>query len=149
MRKLSGRNPRSTHISIEGPVAFNFDLSSSAFITMTGTTNGTAAPLRPIPNLQRTLWSKDYLRLRAISLLIGIPTRILLTLSYYLKDPLTLRKYQVTRRNISVPSREKGRYIKAILYEPINREKKPLPVHINWHGSGFGECIYHTSAENC
>ncbi|KAN0063063.1 hypothetical protein ACQY0O_004226 [Thecaphora frezii] len=39
---------------------------------------------------------------------------------------------------IRVPSRQKGRTITVDLYRPAGSdETKPLPVHINWHGSGF------------
>jgi hypothetical protein len=108
-------------------------LSHSRSPIMTATTS-------EAPALPKHAWSAQYLRLRAIAILLGIPTRLIVNLAYYCYDPFTLRKYQVQRRRIWIPSRERGRTIKVDVYEPIKRTKKPLPVHINWHGSGFGEC---------
>lgn len=38
--------------------------------------------------------------------------------------------------HIRIPSRDNGRYIRAIRYTPIG-ETAPLPVHLNWHASGW------------
>lgn len=85
--------------------------------------------------------SLAYLYDVVIAKLIRIPIKILITLSYCIvHGPITLkRKYNVSRKRINVPSREKGRKIKVDAYIPSNLQKstKALPLHINWHGSGF------------
>jgi len=103
---------------------------------MTGTTTDSTSATLPLPKHALTL---KYLRLRAISVLIQFPLSFLLTLAYYFRDPSTLQKYQVTRTRIHVPSRQKGRAIKVDIFAPKRGVKKPYPVHVNWHGSGFGE----------
>ncbi|KAI0406900.1 Alpha/Beta hydrolase protein [Xylaria palmicola] len=41
------------------------------------------------------------------------------------------------RRGVKIPSRDKGRYIMADIYYPDTESREPLPVLVNWHGSGF------------
>lgn len=86
-------------------------------------------------------FSLAYLYDAVIAKLIRIPIKFLITLSYYIVDgPITLRrKYNVSRKRINIPSRESGRKIKVDAYLPTNllKSNKSLPVHINWHGSGF------------
>ena len=48
-------------------------------------------------------------------------------------------KDDVKVTKIRVPSRDKGRYITAYVYEPVNMPAGPRPVNVNIHGSGF--CI--------
>lgn len=60
----------------------------------------------------------------------------------YFRDPEYLRRYQVNRKRMLVPSREKGRMIKVDVYAPNKGTSKPSPVHVNWHGSGFGTLSY-------
>lgn len=102
---------------------------------MTGTINSNAATASPLP---QHAWSLKYLRLKSIALFIQILTRCLLTLGMHFRDPQYLRRYQVNRKRILVPSREKGRLIRLDVYAPNKGTSKPSPVHINWHGSGFG-----------
>jgi acetyl esterase/lipase len=101
---------------------------------MTASTTSTEATL-PLPKHSLTL---AYLRLRAIAALLQVPLAFLLSLSYHFRDPSLLRKYQVNRSRITIPSRQKGRSIKVDIYTPKSTTiSKPYPVHINWHGSGF------------
>lgn len=53
-------------------------------------------------------------------------------------------KYSVRRERLLIPSRDAGRHIVADLYLPSTSvassspsEKVPLPLLVNWHGSGF------------
>ena len=49
--------------------------------------------------------------------------------------------------HIRIPSRDEGRFIRAIRYTPVG-VTGPLPVHLNWHASGWGMYKYLTiSAE--
>lgn len=59
-------------------------------------------------------------------------------------NELSEAKYSVRRERFIIPSRDAGRYIVADLYLPSTpvassspSEKAPLPVLVNWHGSGF------------
>lgn len=101
----------------------------------------------PLPKHALTL---QYIKNRVIAALVRIPLLVLLTFSYYIKDnTLVLRFFHgVTRHRIRVPSRERGRFIDVDIYTPAGGleatgsapgSKKPTgPVHVNWHGSGFG-----------
>ncbi|KAI0970145.1 Alpha/Beta hydrolase protein [Xylaria arbuscula] len=40
-------------------------------------------------------------------------------------------------KGIKIPSRDKGRHIKADIYYPSATPDTPLPVVVYWHGSGF------------
>lgn len=97
--------------------------------------------------LPKHAFSWESLRNRIIAFLVRIPLSILLFFSYYVKDNklLLYRKFNVCRERAQIPSREKGRHIDVDIYKPsqdstITDEKSNTgPVHINWHGSGFGE----------
>lgn len=93
-----------------------------------------------LPVINHT-YSLAYLYDLVIAKLIRIPIKALITLSYYvIYGPFTLKyKYDVTRIRINIPSRQARRKIKVDAYLPckILRSTKPLPIHINWHGSGF------------
>ncbi|KAI0850471.1 Alpha/Beta hydrolase protein [Daldinia vernicosa] len=61
---------------------------------------------------------------------------------------------EVPKENIRIPSRERGRYIAAHLYLPVGYSdslppSKPLPVLVNWHGSGFIFPLLGTDALFC
>ncbi|KAH8156134.1 hypothetical protein CIB48_g12113, partial [Xylaria polymorpha] len=48
------------------------------------------------------------------------------------------RRARVRRGSqIKIPSRDKGRHILADIYYPNAASNAPLPVLVNWHGSGF------------
>ncbi|UZJ56142.1 hypothetical protein CBS101457_005462 [Exobasidium rhododendri] len=113
---------------------------------MTGTLTSSTQASLPLPKHALTL---RYFRLRAIAVLVQIPLTILLSLSYYLRDKSVLRKYGVSRTHITVPSRQKGRSIKVDIYTPTLGVKKPFPVHINWHGSGFVLPCFGADTEIC
>ena len=56
----------------------------------------------------------------------------------FLTDKLRPKvKDDVKVTKIWFPSREKGRYIKAYIYEPVSMPAGPRPVNVNVHGSGF------------
>ena len=77
--------------------------------------------------------------LRYVGLLFIIA--FLRTMAYvevFLTDKLRPKvKDDVKVTKIWFPSREKGRYIKAFIYEPVSMPAGPRPVNINVHGSGF------------
>jgi acetyl esterase/lipase len=52
-------------------------------------------------------------------------------------------------KDIRIPSRDKGRYIKAEIYYPSAAFKSPLPVLVNWHGSGFIIPLFGSDALFC
>lgn len=86
-------------------------------------------------------FSVAYLYDLVIAKLIRIPIKFLIALSYYIvHGPIILkRKYNVSRKRINISSRQNGRKIKVDAYIPNNllKSTKQLPVHINWHGSGY------------
>ncbi|PWN38483.1 alpha/beta-hydrolase [Meira miltonrushii] len=76
-----------------------------------------------------------------IANLIRIPVSAIVSSLYYvIHGPIVLkRKYNVSRKRINIPSRQTERDIKVDAYLPNNlwHSNRPLPVHVNWHGSGF------------
>jgi hypothetical protein len=106
--------------------------------TMTKATSSSTDASLPLPKHALTL---NYIRLRAIATLVQVPIGFIITLCHYFLHPSFLRKYEVTRSRFHVPSRQKGRTIKVDIFTPKSGVKKPYPVHINWHGSGFGESV--------
>ena len=102
---------------------------------MTGVTSSSTQATQPLPKHALTL---RYFRLRAIASFLQVICSSLLNLPYYIRDPSYLRKHGVSRRRILVPSRQRGRFIKVDVYTPMTGVQKPHPVHINWHGSGYG-----------
>lgn len=77
----------------------------------------------------------DYLRLKAAAIFVRVFGSWML--SSGLKRDLLLEK-DTKPTKIKIPSRDKGRFIKCLLYTPTSPpEKNKTPVLINWHGSGF------------
>ncbi|KAK8052292.1 alpha/beta-hydrolase [Apiospora rasikravindrae] len=68
---------------------------------------------------------------------------------------LPLSEAGVRKQRIQLPSREPGRFIVADLYLPSSHDgkdalgKTPLPVLVNWHGSGFVFPLHGTDAYFC
>ena len=50
------------------------------------------------------------------------------------------KQFKIKRRTLVAPSRQQGRTIKLHVYSPMNDgfDAAKRPVHVNWHGSGFG-----------
>lgn len=70
----------------------------------------------------------------------------LLRLSDYIKIARTANAREISLEGITVermriPSRDAGRTIEVIKYSPTG-ESRPLPVHLNWHASGWGTCVF-------
>ncbi|KAI1119571.1 alpha/beta-hydrolase [Nemania sp. NC0429] len=53
------------------------------------------------------------------------------------------------RKSIKIPSRDQGRYIAADIYYPSTASQEPLPVLVNWHGSGFIIPLFGSDALFC
>ncbi|KAI1185560.1 alpha/beta-hydrolase [Nemania serpens] len=72
-------------------------------------------------------------------------------------EALMPRDPRVIRQSVKIPSRDKGRYIKADIYRPATppsqeggEEEEPLlPVLVNWHGSGFIMPLFGADAPFC
>ncbi|KAI1176054.1 Alpha/Beta hydrolase protein [Nemania sp. FL0916] len=60
-------------------------------------------------------------------------------------DPRGARR----ERGVKIPSRDRGRDIKAEIYYPIAASNQPLPVLVNWHGSGFIMPLFGADALYC
>lgn len=64
--------------------------------------------------------------------------RCLAYLDVYLTDHLRPKvNDDVKVTTVYIPSRDKGRTIKAYIYEPVDMPSGPRPVNVNMHGSGF------------
>lgn len=113
---------------------------------MTGVTSSSTQATQPLPKHALTL---RYFRLRAIASFLQVICSSLLNLPYYIRDPSYLRKHGVSRRRILVPSRQRGRFIKVDVYTPTAGIQKPHPVHINWHGSGYGASRVESTLVSC
>ncbi|KAI0602455.1 alpha/beta-hydrolase [Biscogniauxia sp. FL1348] len=81
----------------------------------------------------------DYMKRKVIATLmrwLHLSLQILL----WRNTPL-IQELDVRREHIQMPSREKGRYIRADLYYPSEYLASPTdearPILINWHGSGW------------
>ncbi|KAK7955704.1 Alpha/Beta hydrolase protein [Apiospora aurea] len=64
---------------------------------------------------------------------------------------LPLAEAGVRQKRVQVPSRDPGRTILAHLYLPLRPDEdgRPLPVLVNWHGSGFVFPLHGTDAYFC
>ncbi|KAI1639141.1 alpha/beta-hydrolase [Biscogniauxia mediterranea] len=81
----------------------------------------------------------DYLRQKILATLLRGAYMLAQVIIW--RDIRLFEELDVRREHIQLPSREKGRYIRADLYYPSEYLTSPTdkarPILINWHGSGW------------
>ncbi|GAC95266.1 esterase/lipase [Pseudozyma hubeiensis SY62] len=103
------------------------------------TTSATAAASSSVADERLHAWSLQYVRLKAIVLLM----RSLNSLRPLLHGSQPPLPHAFERHIVDLPSRQSGRTIKAHIYRSKHVAPSPdgvaapLPVHVSWHGSGF------------